>query len=115
MNDSDNSKTAGIYFYEQHFPPVTRRFGVQCVLEGKIIGESNFLWSGDLNLDREKAKDYGRAIGEKLRENGIVSYNLHLNRKYKDETCIRARDSDVWALREQFEEAIKKELNLTAV
>lgn len=110
-------KKADVFLYQERMPlpdkkalPYATRFGTQVVLDDVLLAESYFMWSGTLLLDREKARDYGGAVGKLLHERGIRAYDFHQNQKYHNEPCMSARDSDVRALSEAFEEAVKKNL-----
>lgn len=106
------AKKADIYFYEERISAdknavFSNRFGMQFALDGLLLAESHFLWTGNLRLDRAKAKDYGEAIGEQLKKHNTLDYTLHLDRKYHGEPCIHQNESLISFLSHQFKEGIK--------
>jgi len=110
-------RQADIFLYQEKIKtereneqPYVVRFGVQLVLDDVLETESHFVWSGDLHLDREKARDYGKIVGKQLHKKGVSKYLLHLNQRYNDQDCMPERHSDVWALEGVFEEAIKRKI-----
>ncbi|MFA5856193.1 MAG: hypothetical protein WC867_02475 [Candidatus Pacearchaeota archaeon] len=110
-------KQANIFLYQENIEPADKkipscetRFGVQLVLDDVLETESHFMWSGTLNLDREKARDYGQAVGRRMQEKGFHEYTLHLNEEYRGKECIPERHSDVWALIGAFEDSVKRNL-----
>jgi hypothetical protein len=85
-------------------------YGVQLVLDGRLVNESNFLHTGYLFLDREKARQYGQAIGKKLSEKGIQKYYLQLNKKHKNLLCATGLENTVFYLLPEFKKGITEQL-----
>jgi len=118
---ADTSRTAEIYLYQERFPsagklvlPVLTRFGVEIVVGGEV-SETHFFNTGDLQPDRERARWYGHAIGKQLKERGTLNYNLHLNQRHANKPCIPERESDLWGISSEFEEAVEQEFGRVAV
>ncbi|MBU0597172.1 hypothetical protein KKA94_03360 [Patescibacteria group bacterium] len=86
------------------------RFETQLVLEDELIAESNWLNSGNLPIERQKAKEYGEAIGKELVERSVLEYVLHLNERYDGLPCAHPSRSDVSFLSSEFDKAIRAQL-----
>jgi hypothetical protein len=104
QHEADPNKVAEIPY------PVQTRYQTQLVLEDKLIAESNWLNTGNLPVDRQRAREYGKAIGKELVERGVLKYALHLNERHEGLPCAHPSRSDVMYISSQFDEAIRAQL-----
>jgi len=104
-------KRAQVYFYQNtNRQTAMTRFGIQLVVDGKVKSLSSFMRTGSLSLDRTRSQDYGRAIGEELKEKELESYDLILDKRHDSIPCDLPSNSDTNYLAEKLKEGIQKGL-----
>lgn len=73
---------------------VVPQYGIQLVVNSEIDGASNFRGTGNLDLTKQKVRDYGSAVGERMKRLGVVACRVFPNKKF-DGPCFTSRYSKV--------------------